>query len=878
MKITNNIFFRKNYLSLSRYFALFIFCGLSCLVHGQEASKKNLTEADFEGWSSLSIHDISDDGDWVSYHLRYDGGEDSLFIKATKKDVTYAIPRGAHGVFKDNYYAGQTPGGVSLIDLRHGKRTWFAGATHFNYSKDSQFFICHGDIKERKNQLLIKNLKTDKEIYFNDVREYAVNPMLNKIAIAVYSPEKSIDKVEVISLGKDEITLSTSNSGTFEKLIWQENGESLIFAERSEEMKSVVKIYKADFQFKYPKLNVFDLLKRKDFPGNSEISISFGAPLSISKDGQRVFFGIREKISARDENAVQIWKSDDQWIYPRKEGVGDWSGVPKVAVWWPKKNTFVPLGTKKFPKVVLSYANNNGIAYNPMDYGPEFTFIPTIDFSKVNFNNGKKKQISKRQLNGLSEVSISPDGSYLAFYKERDWFLYDFKKESIKNLTKNVQVDFQNQQYDDAGAKPSYGYFGWTDSGFLVYDQFDVWRLPVDGKKATRLTNGRKDAISYRIYDKLEEKKNIGQPYNPRPMLSLKDGMILKGSDKFHRSGFFKWSKEKTTPIVFEAKQIDQFRKADGKKIYVYREQDFNAPPKVMMRNNNTEKLIFQSNPQYRKFFWGHSKLIEYQNKNGENLLGALFYPANYNPDKKYPMITEVYEQKSSDVHTFVNPSFHMLEGFNLTGFSSQGYFILHPDIVYTLGEPGASAVDCVVSAINKVKSKGIVEDDKIGLIGHSFGGYETDFIITQTDLFATAIAGSAATDLNSWYFTVDHNSLRTNIFRFEDFQWRIGASFFQDQERYFRNSPLHQAKYINTPLLAWSGNQDFNVHWTQSIEFYLALRRLNKTSTLLMYPNEPHQLMKNENQKDLYFKMKDWFGYYLKNKPKAPWMLSNKL
>lgn len=160
------------------------------------------------------------------------------------------------------------------------------------------------------------------------------------------------------------------------------------------------------------------------------------------------------------------------------------------------------------------------------------------------------------------------------------------------------------------------------------------------------------------------------------------------------------------------------------------------------------------------------------------------------------------------------------------------------------------------------------------GLIGHSFGGYETDFIVTQTDLFAAAVAGSAATDLSSFYVTIGASG-RPDLWRFEHQQWRMGKSLFEDREGYDKNSPIVHAKNITTPLLTWTGGDDKQVNWNQSTEFFVALHRLQKKHIMLLYPKEGHAISNSKNQKDLQMRIHDWFDYHLKELSPSSWIIS---
>lgn len=236
-------------------------------------------------------------------------------------------------------------------------------------------------------------------------------------------------------------------------------------------------------------------------------------------------------------------------------------------------------------------------------------------------------------------------------------------------------------------------------------------------------------------------------------------------------------------------------------------------------------------------------------------------------------MVVHIYDRMSTNLHHYVNPSFLNPEGFNVTNYTLSGYFVLMPDITYEMGNPGISAVDCVTAGVNAVLDKGLVDKNKIGLFGHSFGGYETNFIISQTPIFAAAVSGAGISDIIAFYFNISKNAIfKSDMFRFENQQWRMGKSLYDDKEGYCRNSPIMHAENVQTPLLLWAGKNDRIVPWNQSITYYLALRRLGVTTRMLVYPDEDHSLENADNQKDLSKRMMTWFDHLLKGEdgPKA--------
>ena len=154
---------------------------------------------------------------------------------------------------------------------------------------------------------------------------------------------------------------------------------------------------------------------------------------------------------------------------------------------------------------------------------------------------------------------------------------------------------------------------------------------------------------------------------------------------------------------------------------------------------------------KYKKAFtYIINSIINFKNKDGKPLQGALFYPANYEPGKKYPMIVYIYEIRSNVLNRYVTPS--PRSSYNTTNYTSQGYFVFQPDIVYQTNHPGESAVNCVVPAVEEVLKTGMIDEKKIGIMGHSWGAYQTSFIITQTNLFSAAVAGAPLIDMISMY------------------------------------------------------------------------------------------------------------------------------
>lgn len=277
--------------------------------------------------------------------------------------------------------------------------------------------------------------------------------------------------------------------------------------------------------------------------------------------------------------------------------------------------------------------------------------------------------------------------------------------------------------------------------------------------------------------------------------------------------------------------------------------------------------MVFQSNPHYSNYARGFSKLLTYKTDSGKELQGALFYPAGFEHGKKCPMVVYIYSRESLKVHDYSNPTMYNRIGFTISNYTNDGYLVLMPDIKYEVGQPGKSVLDCVDAAVNKVLKMRIVERNHIGLIGHSFGGYEVCHLLTRTSMFAAAVAGAAVTDLISSYLAVNTTNGMKMDWRFETQQYRMGTTPFNDLQGYLENTTVTNASKITTPLLHWAGKEDKQCDWRQGNELHLAMRRLNKSNIFLVYPNQGHILSNPVAQSDLTYRTKNWFDLYLKGK-----------
>jgi dipeptidyl aminopeptidase/acylaminoacyl peptidase len=275
-----------------------------------------------------------------------------------------------------------------------------------------------------------------------------------------------------------------------------------------------------------------------------------------------------------------------------------------------------------------------------------------------------------------------------------------------------------------------------------------------------------------------------------------------------------------------------------------------------------------------KDYLWGNIEMVQWRSLDNIPLNGLLIKPENFDPKKKYPMMVYFYERMSDGLHRHIEPA-PIRSSINFPMYASNGYLIFVPDIVYKIGYPGESALNCILPGITDLIKKGYVDEKNIGVQGHSWGGYQISYLVTRTNIFKAAEAGAPVSNMTSAYGGIRWGTGMSRMFQYERSQSRLGGTLWEKTLRYIENSPLFFADKIETPVLMMHNDADTAVPWYQGIEFYMALRRLDKPVWMLNYNGEPHGLVQRQNRTDFAIRMMQYFDYYLKGAPMPEWMES---
>ncbi|MBA5791562.1 S9 family peptidase [Flavobacterium sp. xlx-214] len=503
------------------------------------------------------------------------------------------------------------------------------------------------------------------------------------------------------------------------------------------------------------------------------------------------------------------------------------------------------------------------------DYTKQFSDITV--YSRSRLNNWERQLL--RTFNGApSGVFNFISKPQLFYFHNKNWYYID--NEIEKKITYLDSVVFYKKEYvhlnTDAFLKRPVLY---NENYLLLKAIDDVYLYNLKTQKLKKLTiNSKKN----RNYDFISSSiKFINEPWLFATDWTIENKrIILKWNDhNYKREGIsiFDQNFEQTDLLEINGK-ISQVK--SSKDIITYITESYDKPPAIFKMNLKSKKItkLYQSNS------WDdnvnvHSEQLDWISNHGNLRKLTIRYPKELIAGKKYPVILSIYEKKIHEFNQYQSPSQIMSSNINYRNYVDDGYIVIEPDIYYDDSGPGISAVKCIEDVIEKMKSIDAVDMDNIGLIGHSFGGYETNFIITQTNKFKVAVSSAGVADLKAYYFTVNWNTLEPDMWRMETQQWRMGGSIYNLQDKYQNNSPINFAENVSTPLLLLAGTADYKINWNQSVMFYVALQKLKKDVTLLLYQNEDHEILNEDKKLDASKKIKDWFDYFLKNREKPDWM-----
>jgi dipeptidyl aminopeptidase/acylaminoacyl peptidase len=753
--------------------------------------------------------------------------------------------------------------------------------------------------KKEVSDLLIRNLATGASTRVPDVSDYTWNKAGTLLAVAVEAKDAAACGVHLHSMGGGETLRLATGKGTWKSLTFDESGRRLAFLgsvdpakpkeekapEEPEDKKEDKDAKKDDAEA----AKVFTLhLWLEGGASASPIAAtgSAGLPegwspsgngaLTFSKDGARLFFGSARTPKAEPKDApepvkVDIWHYKDPELQTVQKAKAEEERKRSYrAVYHLAAGRIVQLGGPDLADIQVNENAGFALGLDDRAYRLEASWdAEHHDVFAVSLQDGTRRKLFEKVRFG---ATLSPEGRYALIFDAygQTWKAASTADGVVKDLTRGLKAAFHDERQDTPEPQRPHGVAGWTkgDAEVLVYDQFDVWALdPASGaQRCVTQGKAREQKLELRYVQLDPEALAIA---SDKPM------MFTGMTDTTKASGFYSVDLKGGAPraLIAGDRMYGGLLKARNADTVLFTQQSFQEFPDLWATNlafTKPRRLSF-ANPQQAEFRWGTQELIEYVNGDGKVLKALLAKPADFDPAKQYPMMVYIYEGMTDNLHRHIAPSPE--QNINPTRFVSNGYLVLRPDIVYETGYPGRSAMKCVLPAIEQVARQGFVDRARIGIQGHSWGGYQITYLVTQTNLFRAVEAGASVSDMISAYGGLRYGTGVSRAFQYERSQSRIGGTPWTKPMQFLENSPILFADKVRTPYLTIHNDGDDAVPFTQAIEFFTALRRQGKEAYLFNYNGAAHGLRDRELMKHFTVHMCEYFDHFLLGTPRPAWM-----
>lgn len=870
----------------STFFLFQLFLPLCCLltnnIAAQQVQKKLVGMESEKDWPGINSPIIANDGRSVCYNVS-NHGDSHLIVQATNSDWKVDLGN-AEGCFftqnsKNAVYKRNDSIGIMPLD----------GVSASSYLTDISSFqiVKYGDFDDlliytktsEGDDLFIRDMKSEKEVVHAGVKRYW--PMLGgKVLLMEVVASKSNDNMrslewfDMASGQADRIWAG----GSISRVLLTENGSDFIFSGTDEKDALTNRIWR----YRRENKRVDEVLNdRSEELGKGG---SIGNIVSFNAIDDLIYFSINESKAALEVSnslGVNVWSYKDAKLQSeqllhlrhgayivnhdvifniRNRKLIQFGGTGERML-----STFYP--DKRMHYLLLEKDTGGNDEEWNWNYKSRGSII------LVSLADGSRRTIS---------MNICPilAFSYILSYNENDVFYYsaesagyccyntnDGRTINISKGLKKQWTELRRSDEPDSAVSPYpiAGLIKNTDA-ILVYDRHGIVELnPTGDRKAIDLT--RRSLLGEDIEFRLAQ--------NSQPLIDLLEKVYIKVYNRNNKKeAFLRIALDSlmfTRSLNFQSFSFaDVPQKARDTDLYIVSRMTAEEQPNLFFSTDlKTFRRITSVRPE-SGYNWMTNELVTWRTLDGSIDLGILYKPEDFDENKKYPLIFYYYERCSDGLYSFQKPEASGAV-LNIPFFVSHGYLVFTPDIHYQVGWPGKSAYNDIVSGARFLAKRKYVDVKRIGLEGASFGGFETNYVITHSHLFAAATSASGMSDFISAYGSIiGDGSCRQS--QYELYRDRIGATLWERPDLYIENSPIFRADKVTTPLLLMANNQDDNVPVQQGIEFFTALRRLGKKAWMLQYDGQGHQVY-GEASNDLTIRMFQFFNYYLKDTLPPVWM-----
>ncbi|MCD0466972.1 S9 family peptidase [Flavobacterium sp. ENC] len=860
-----------------------LLCILSMGIHSLSAQKKTVDESAYESWKRIGSKSLSYNGKWMSYSTVFQDEEKEndkqIIIQETPKGKRLVLNNVSDLKFigKKDWIQYSKNDSTLLQNLKTGvKKLW--KSKHYTNALEGTDILYYTRPEAVKGDFFLQrlvcyNIETNDSISVNNIK--SSHFLKNNAIIYVQIEKDQVYLKQGVPGGKQQTvyTGKAADFGDFQLNGKEDGGSFTLKGTNSADFNLVYYFSLKDNSVKL--IFNYDDVKLND----SDYSISktaYGLTENTNYIQLQVFGNKRQENTQIPKSGVEIWKYDQGSLERRQEMLRNSKILPSEPkfLYDIKNNKVIKVAAAgEFDQVIVPESGDFkglfAIDKKPYKVEVDWTFNERNDIYWIDASTGKSIKV----LTGVfGSPSWNTQGTYaiLDDEKQKEWMVFDTASMKFKNISKQIPFPVSNPNVDMANLNTAYGIAGWLNNGntVVLYDQFDLWAIDLTNQKpAYSVTQGygRKNNVELRC----NETGFMGN-------LDQKKAITLIGFDFEHKSkGVYKLINNNSVDKVFSSPNYNvRIEAVSGDNSSVlFTKESYTTFPDLWWGTSGfgSQSKITDINPQQKDFAWGTSKVLTWKSFSGKENQGNLYLPDNYDSKKTYPVVVHFYEKHTEEFNAYQLPEVSTAN-INIPTYVSRGYIVFQPDVHYVYGEVGNSVYNDVVSGVDYLISQGITEKGKIGIQGHSFGGYETSFLITKTDIFTCAIVASGVSNFTANYPIMRSNGIST-MFKYEADQLRMGSAMHENLDGYIKNSPLFAAKNIKTPVLIFHNDNDRAVPYQEGQSLFFALRRLGKPAVLVNYKKEGHTLEDAANRKDWTNKMQQYFDYYLKGADRPDWM-----
>lgn len=866
-------------------------------------AQRAFTPDDLVKWERITRKSVSDDGRWVAVQFAPWQGDSrvEVYTAADGKQVFATAPAGKFDFASSSRYlvmeevpsvsltdslklrkvkADKMPMNVLVIRDLQGRTSWKIDSLKSYRLAGKADWIAYQ--QGRKDSVLyVASLDGTQRVVLPNVSAYGFSPE----GASLYFVTRDTSKGVLPGLygwmpGQEKPRLLKEGKGVFNGCTFDKRGHRLAFlyAESKQKTDTASSLW---------------LSTGMEKAGEAVTATTEGVPagwvvspngtLTFSEDGSRLFLGTAPKPLEKDTTIldvyrpkVQVWSWDEPVQYTvqqynlKKEQKRTYRALYQIAA-----RKLIQLADTVYPEIQLAPKGTGDwaliAASRPYSLASMWEGRTRSDYCRVSLADGRRQVLSTAD---YTTYRLSPTGRYAYGYCAPDscWYTLELATGKKVRVTAPLEYPVWDEENDVPDYPAPYGVTGWTegDSCLLVNDRYDIWAFDPKGQEAPRnLTcNGRTRGIRYTWIDTDPETDAV----------SLTDAQLLTGfCESTKATALYRatlGTSESPLLVMGGDYRFGNVQKAADADRWLYTRERFEVYPDVWSTDASFRKPVQLTHGicQQEAYRWGTAELVSWTSFDGVPLEGVLYKPAGFDPSKKYPMIVNFYERNSETLYQYHTPEAHR-STIDYHLYLSNGYLVFNPDIRYRDGYPGESCYNCLMPGVAAIEAMGFVDSAHIGAQGHSWGGYQVAYLATRTGKFAAIESGAPVVNMFSAYGGIRWGSGLNRSFQYEHTQSRLGATPWSGPIRYFENSPLFLMDKVTTPILIMHNDSDGHVPWYQGIEFFVAMKRLQKPAWMLNYTGEPHWPMRLANKLDFQKRMFQFFNHYLKGEPMPSWM-----